>query len=84
MFNIQTATIAIMLSLIGLLVFHISSTTQASIATAASIFWILNAVGLVLNVIATPFAPVQSLSAGLNWINLQILASYCEINGVAF
>jgi hypothetical protein len=39
---------------------------------------------LVLNVIITPFAPMQSLSAGLNWINLQILASYCDNNGVAF
>tara|TARA_Y100000593_G_scaffold4740_1_gene9327 strand:- start:326 stop:580 length:255 start_codon:yes stop_codon:yes gene_type:complete len=82
MFNKETAIIATCLSLIGLILAHISETVEPSIAAAAGIFWLMNAFGLVLNVVLTPFKPMQSLAAGFNWINLQILAFYCDGNGV--
>ena len=84
MFNIKTAIIAKCLSLIGLILAHISMTLEPSIATAAGIFWLINAFGLFANVVLTPFKPIQSLAAGFNWINLQILAFYCDGNGMVF
>tara|TARA_B100000579_G_scaffold297985_1_gene248044 strand:+ start:43745 stop:43999 length:255 start_codon:yes stop_codon:yes gene_type:complete len=84
MFNIQTAIIATCLSLIGLILAHVSVTVEPSIATAAGIFWLINAFALVLNIMLTPFTPLASVTACFNWINLQILAYYCDGHGVVW
>ena len=81
MFNIQTTILASAVTLILVLLYHISTVLQPTIATVAAILWALSAFGIIVNTLFLAYEPLGAVRIPLNYFNLVILSTYLDVNG---
>ena len=84
MIDIQTTILASAVTLILVLLYHISTVLEPTIATVAAIFWVLNSIALVVNVLCMAFAPLRIVFAAGNYFNMVVLSTYLDANGWTF